>query len=229
MGVAAGVAELGADVSQVGVHGAVGDVALVGVGALHQLLAAVHAPRLAQQGGDQPELGGGQLDLGAGDEAAVAGGVEPERAVGEHLLGGRGRLGRAGAAQDRLDPTDQLAGGERLGEVVVAADLQADDAVELLAARREEDDRHLAEGADAAAGLQAVQLGHQHVHDDEIGRLGAGEGHGGGAVGRLQHLPALAGQRVAHDLAQVGVVVDDEHAGLGHPASWPGLAPMPVT
>src|SRR2546427_7897446 len=53
------------------------------------------------------------------------------------LLLGRG----AGAAQDGLDAGQQLADGKRFGDVIVGAELEADDLVDLLAARGQHDHR----------------------------------------------------------------------------------------
>jgi hypothetical protein len=44
------------------------------------------------------------------------------------------------AAQDGLDARHQLAGIERLGQVVIGAELEADDLVDVLAAGRQHDD-----------------------------------------------------------------------------------------
>ena len=46
-----------------------------------------------------------------------------------------------GAAQDRPDPRDELGRRERLGEVVVGAELEAEHAVDLAVARGQEDHR----------------------------------------------------------------------------------------
>ena len=57
-----------------------------------------------------------------------------------------------GAAQHRLHPQHQLAGAERLGDVVVGADLQAQDPVVLVAARGQHDHRAASAAARAGAG-----------------------------------------------------------------------------
>ena len=77
------------------------------------------------------------------------------------------------AAQQRLDPAHQLAQAERLGQVVVGAELEADDLVDLVVARRQDQDRHLgAGGADAAQHLEAVDAGQADVEDHEVRGLG---------------------------------------------------------
>ena len=75
------------------------------------------------------------------------------------------------AAEDRLDPRRELARRERLRDVVVGADLEPRDAIGLLVARREHDDRHLRAGADAAADLEAVDSRQADVEHDEADRV----------------------------------------------------------
>ena len=120
------------------------------------------------------------------------------------------------AAQQRLDPAHQLAQPERLGQVVVGAELEADDLVDLVVARGQDQDRHLgAGGAHAAQDLEAVDAGQADVEDDEVRRLVGGD---------LEALLAGAGDRdlVALllegvlDPAGDGVLVFDDEDGGGH-------------
>ena len=68
-----------------------------------------------------------------------------------------GRRAFPGPAQDGPHPRHQLAGRERLDQVVVGAELEAEDAVDLVVAGREEEDGHRAAGADLAADVVAVE------------------------------------------------------------------------
>jgi hypothetical protein len=77
------------------------------------------------------------------------------------------------APQDRPEPGADLARRKGFAHVVVRAQLQPEDAVDLLAARREKDDGQLAGLADGAADVETVAIGHTHVEDGEVGRLGA--------------------------------------------------------
>ena len=82
----------------------------------------------------------------------------------------RAEAGGAGAAaQDRADAGDQLAGAERLDHVVVGAEFEAEDAVDLLAASGEHDDRHVGGRSDLAGEVAAVAVGKHHVEQDHVG------------------------------------------------------------
>ncbi len=63
------------------------------------------------------------------------------------------------AAQDRPHAGYQLAGREGLGDVVIGAQLQADEAVGLLDAGGEHDDRHIVFGPQALADFPAIKAG----------------------------------------------------------------------
>ena len=94
------------------------------------------AEDLARALGEQPqdlELRAGQVDRLAADRDQVAGEVDPHRPGVDRLrLGHRARAVELAAAQLGADAADQLADRERLGHVVVGADLEPDDLVDLL-------------------------------------------------------------------------------------------------
>ena len=77
--------------------------------------------------------------------------------------------GALGPAQDGPDPGDELARAERLGQVVVGAELEAEQLVELVVARGEHDDRDGRVAAQLAGDVEAVEPGQAEVEDDEVG------------------------------------------------------------
>jgi hypothetical protein len=103
----------------------------------------------------------------------------PGRIDGQRALRQRGssrrriHLARADAAQDHVDPRDQLARAERLCHVIVAADLEFQHAIDLVVARGEKQDRHVGGLSDLAADFKPVKLGHADVEDDEVRPVGA--------------------------------------------------------
>ena len=128
---------------------------------------------------------------------------------------GRGRRRIARAAQDRIHPRDQFARAERLCHVIVAADLKSENAVDLLVAGRQEQDRRIRRLPDLAADFEAVHLRHADVEHDEFVDF---------AVELAQRLLAvLRGgnrhsgffKREAHDVTDMRVVIDDEN-GMSH-------------
>ncbi|MNL31347.1 hypothetical protein D3C87_1531310 [compost metagenome] len=99
----------------------------------------------------------------------MLGEVDHQVAVLEDLALALGVAGLA-AAQQGLDAGDQLAEAEGLDQVVVGADLEADDAVDLLALGGEHDDGDVVLlAAQKAADLEAAQLGQHEVQNDQVG------------------------------------------------------------
>ena len=117
------------------------------------------------------------------------------------------------AAQRRLHAAAELAQRERLGDVVVGAELEAEDLVDLLGLRGEHDDRHGAARAQAPAHLEAVEPGHHHVEHDEVERRLAEARQRLPAVDRLHDLVAVLAQRVAEQRLDRLLVVDEQDAG----------------
>src|SRR5690606_36011972 len=128
-----------------------------------------------------------------------------------------GRLGGAGAAADeRLEPGQQLGEGERLGEVVVAAALEAAHAVVQGALRAEDEERrrHPAP-AEVLDEREAVAPRQHEVHHGSVVGLVQGEGEGLVAVGGVVHGVAGLAEALADELGDGAVVFDDEEAHGG--------------
>ena len=123
---------------------------------------------------------------------------------------GPARLGRA--PQHGADPRDELGQLERLRHVVVRAELEPDDDVDGVRARREEDDRHLALAPDRAADLEPVELGEHDVEDDEVEGALAEAGEPLAAVRRCRDLESGLGEPERRDLPDRRVVLDEQHA-----------------
>ena len=191
----------------------------------------------AHQLGEQVELGAGELQLLVVAERPAPVDVDAQRAVDRAprgrrpaaagLGGGPGRcpLGAmvdpgARPAEHRVHAGPELARGERLGQEVVGARLEAQEPVDLLVARGDHHDVGVADVADPPAGLDAVDAGQAEVEGDQVGldladRLDRRQP---GVHGR--DLEALGRQRVLEELADVLVVLDDERATLVAPDSF---------
>ena len=110
-------------------------------------------------------------------------------------------------------PRRELARRERLGHVVVRAELEADDPVGLLAAGGEHDHGELGARADPAAQLEPVRPRQHHVEHDQVGSSRLDERARIVAVACLERRVPLALEVAHDDLADDRLVVDDENGG----------------
>ena len=117
------------------------------------------------QGREELELGRRQVDGRAGHLGPHPRQVQHDVA-GMDRLGGLGRT--VGPAQDGPDAGDQLARAERLGQVVVGAELEAEQLVELVVAGGEHDDRDGRVAAELAGDVEPVEPGQAEVEHDEV-------------------------------------------------------------
>ena len=130
---------------------------------VEQLVPRDDDPGILEQVREQVELAAGELDGLARDGDLARLPVEHDVAELQGRGGGRRRID---AAQHGLDPRRELARRERLGDVVVGADLEPGDAVALLVARRQHQDRDVRAGANGAAHVEPVLAGQADVEDD---------------------------------------------------------------
>jgi hypothetical protein len=107
----------------------------------------------------------------------------------------RGAL-QVGAAQQGLDPRQQFGQRERLGQVVVGAQLQAQHAVEFGRLGGEHQDRRGTPArAQRLADLEPVHAGHHQVQDQQVAGLLVLARQCGHAVGHGLHLVVRALRR----------------------------------
>ncbi len=193
-----------------GVDGALVALEVVAENLLHELHAGVHAAGVAGEGGEELELGGREVDLLALHHHLVAGDVDDQVPEVQDLDLGLGF--HAGAAQQGADAGHELAGRERLDEVVVGAELEADDAVLDLTLGGEHDDGHVGGVADGAANALAGQLGEHEVEDDEVEGVLLELLHGRLAVAHGAHPVTLALQVRLHGVADYLLVLNQQNA-----------------
>ena len=122
------------------------------------------------------------------------------------------------AAQPRLDAREQLHHLERLGQIVVGAELQADHLVDHLAARGQHDHRRLdALLAQVAQHVEAVLPGQHHVEQQQIERLLRARAPAPrGRPCADSTTVALAPEPIAQREHQPGLVFDDQDAAPRH-------------
>ena len=121
------------------------------------------------------------------------------------------------AAEHRADARRELAQAERLGDVVVGAEVETGDAVRLACPGRQHDDRQRRRGRprpQEAADLGAVQDRQIQVEDQQVRRRVADRPEGR-VAGRddVDAGVALALERVLDELGDVDFVFDDQDAG----------------
>src|SRR6185312_9631351 len=108
---------------------------------------------------------------------------------------------------------------EGLGDIVDATGAERLDLAVDVGQGRHEDHRYVAarvQGLHAAAGFEAVEVGHHDVEQDEI-RLGeAGAVERFVAAERDEHVVAVDFEIVDEDAEIDGIVVDDEDSGMRH-------------
>jgi hypothetical protein len=195
-----GLLELLAQPLDVAVDGAVVDIDLVVIGRIHQRIPALDHARARRQRLQDQELGDGERHRLVLPRAGMAFRVHPQEPAFEHLRGvGFLRCGRIldrGPAQHRLDPLDQQPLRERLPDEIVGAHLEAEQFVDLLVLRGEEDDRHVGLLAQPAQRLHAVHARHLDVEDRKIRRA------------RLEAVERRGSVRISHDTVALGLECD---------------------
>ena len=127
-------------------------------------------------------------------------------------------LGAGRTPQDGADAGGQLVGVERLGDVVVGAEVEALGLVGGRALGRQQDDGDRAPLAELAHDLDAVEVGHDDVEQDDVrpDLLGLLEGLLAAVGGDDAEALLTEGDR--DELGDAGFVVGDEDEGLG--AHW---------
>src|SRR5690554_4811314 len=196
------------------IDGALQGVPFPAPGQLHQLVPGQGHTGVVQQLLAYRGVAGGQhVDLVAPFQ--LPGGQAEHKVAEGHLvvLDGRcpGNLRRL-AAQYGLDAGHQLTGVERLGQVVVGAQLQPLDTAGFVALGGEHDDRGaVALLAQALAGLEPILAGqHQVEHYQRVELAIQQPVHLCGVLDGA-HAVTLFAEKTLQQTAQPGIVVDDEY------------------
>ena len=173
-------------------------------------------PGVGRQVREQIELGVGEHDVAVRAGHPALRGVDDEVAEDQAPVGGLVVAAQLpGPAQMGADPGEQLAGAERLGDVVVGADLETEDDVDLVVLGAEDDHRHpVPRPADLAADVESRLIREHDIehHYIRVEDLEAGE-RLAGALSLLDGVAlALAGE--AYSPADQRVVIDHEHPYL---------------
>src|SRR5580700_7076466 len=112
----------------------------------------------------------GEHDVAVGSRHPALGRVdddvpEDEAAVGRLVLAAQ----LLGSSELGADAREQLARTERLGDVIVGPDLQAEHYVYLVVLGAEDDHRHAIAGStDLAADVETREIGEHQIEDDDV-------------------------------------------------------------
>ena len=123
------------------------------------------------------------------------------------------------SAQQSFDARDQFFHGERLGDVIIGAGIESADAVELFAARGEDDDRHRFESRIAPQPFADVDARRAREHPVKQQEVGGGR-FGGlqeslAAIGGAADGEALAFEVIGEEFDERGFVFGDEDERRG--------------
>ena len=183
--------------------------------ALEQHIARQCHAAVSHQAGEQVELFLRQCDLTPIAPDAPRAGVDPHIAGIEHLA--VHQCLTIGAAQDGADARQQLAQAEWLGDVIVGAEFEAGDAVDLVLAGGEHQDRRITLLAQDAADRESVQPWQHDVEDDQIGAVAPRPIQRRHAIAGVQHRVPLALEVVAQRLGERRIVFYQQDRRHGTP------------
>ena len=201
-------------------HGA--GVAGVGVApyVFQQLLGGVHAFAVTHQELQELKLLGLQADRLVMQRDLAGSPGEGQLAGFDHVAGRSVSVTnllpqQLATTQHGLHARHEFPHGERLGHVVVGADLETDHAVDFIVAGRQHQQRHSTRPANLAAHVEAVHAGKHEVQHHQVRLGGERQFKRAFAVGGRLDLVALASQVVGDGAGQALFVLDDQDPGQG--------------
>src|SRR5262245_46314641 len=121
-----------------------------------------------------------------------------------------------GSTQDRANPGEELARVERLAQIVVGAELEPDNAIDVVVPGGQHDNRHRAACTQTTADRKAVLSGKHDVEDHKVWfhpRMRAVDTDT--ILGDLDG-KAFAHEKVGEQRADVAVILDEKNGFAGH-------------
>jgi hypothetical protein len=132
--------------------------------------------------------------------------LDPRRGLKLALRERRG----PGPPEEGLHASLEFAGAEGLRKNVVGPPLKGLEAVRLGGARRDYEDVGVAEEAERAADLEAVEIGEAEVQGNEVRRNTPGSFQSRISCACACRLEPLTGERRLEETSDIGIVLDDE-------------------
>ena len=126
-------------------------------------------------------------------------------------------------AQDGADARHQLARIEGLAQIVVGAELEADDAVDVVAACGQHEDRRVVAGAERAQDIEAADARQHHIENQNLEIVGLELVERIAAVVHALDLEMFGAQVFAEHLTKLAIVIHQQHARLARCRARIGL------
>ncbi|RMR92696.1 hypothetical protein ALP75_202013 [Pseudomonas syringae pv. actinidiae] len=170
---------------------------------------------MARQLFEQAELIAGQFQRTPLPARLTLARPEGQLASMKHVPDRVGRRHRAHPAHDRPQTRNQLARRTGLGHVIIGAQLKPGNPVDVVAARRQENHRHLALRANTPEHFDAGHTRHHDVEHNNVVTTGQRFDFTlFGAVG-TGHSEAFAGQVLAEHVRQFPIIIDKQYGCHG--------------
>src|SRR5271157_269875 len=201
------------DTADVDINGTGSHIRSVAPDGVEQMVAREDTSAMAGKVIEQAELrGGGGNQLAADHEGH-------RRGINLNLtdLQGTGREGPLEAAQHGLDAGHELARAEGLGDVVVGAELESENAVGFTALGGQKNDGHGGEAgslANRTADFEAVFARNHDVENEQRGTLAFGVGQNIDSGGIDAHIETFVLKMMANEAGNIGIVFHNKDAGF---------------
>jgi hypothetical protein len=208
-------AELSAEIADMDVNAAIEGDEFAAENGLDHIVAGDDMARSLEEESEQIEFNRGELDFAI--FAADGAGAFVEFDVTENdCFGDRGsRVGRReeAAAENSLNAGGELARIEGLHQVIVGADFQAMDTIDVVTASREHDHGEARPQPDLAERFKPFDFREHYIEDDQGKVAGDGAFQAFGAVMRDVNAKAFRLEIFAEEVAQLDIIVHNENAG----------------
>ena len=132
--------------------------------------------------------------------------IDLDAAIAQHVGFGPG----VATAQDRAQPSQQFAGLEGFGQIIIRSHFESDDAIHRVAASGEHQDRAVGPGADLPADVQAVGVRQHEIENDGICRLASMQRQAAGPVLGMDDVKARLAEVLADHVGKAGIIFDQK-------------------
>src|SRR6185437_14492760 len=184
-------------------------VVLAVVEAPEKIIARLDLARMRRKMRQQLELVARQLDRQAVEIYGARGEIDRQPPEAQRP-GGDLRAGSA-APEQRVDPRQQDSGLDGLDDVIVRSQLQAENMIDIVVARGEDQDRIAVSGPQLPTDREAILSRQAQVENDDIRLALPHELQNAVTPGHGRHPHPMGLQIAAHELCESQVILDQQH------------------